>query len=168
MTREIKFRGRSMDSGIWEYGNYVHYTEDDGEVVHCIVSRERCKVAAELVYTEVDPDTVGQYVGLKDKNGRDIYEGDILRIKEYKNQTTFECSNEPGFYDMFTLDELKGELMKEYITPVSWEEGLFLLSESKENDTYLSVLFGDMKRSYPIFDFEVIGNIYDNPGLLKK
>ena len=35
------------------------------------------------------------------------------------------------------------------------------------NDMFLAVLFGDMKRSSPIFDFEVIGNIHDNPELLK-
>lgn len=156
--REIKFRGKRLDYNEWRYGslfvnnnNQCYIKEPDG-----------------ILYAVENNNTIGQFTGLQDKNGAEVYEGDIIRVKEYDNQAKGECCHDPGFYDMFTLDELKGELEKEYVSAVGWEEGCFVFSSNGEyNDCFLSVLFGDMKRSYPIFEFEVIGNIYDNPELNK-
>ena len=152
--REIKFRAKDHE-GYWVYGD-LHLNHKMPHI-HPFENNR----------TFINTKTIGQFTGLKDKNGKEVYEGDILRIEEFKNESgPIEKSEE--FYEVFGLEDMKGEKQREYTTPVSWEDGAFVISVNQKGDTDLSALFGDMRLSFPIFIFEVIGNIYDNPELVEQ
>ena len=125
--REILFRGKRTDNGDWVDGYLAaydlicpNYPEDTSNATGDYYGQ-----TPYVGFVEVDPSTVGQYTGLKDKNGKRIFEGDILSLQTGRPHV------------------------------VRFKNGAFILEDSA------------IPMSFAI-KFEIIGNIHDNPELLKE
>ena len=133
--REILFRGKRKLGNEWVEGSlHTEKFTDDEEYLCC-----------EINQCDVYPETVGQYTGLTDKNGKKIFEGDIVK---YKYSGSFINNIEDGEY------------ITEEIKTVKFCDGMLYPIPFVE-------YCADSYYSHGLFDFEVIGNIHDNPDLLK-
>lgn len=133
--REILFKAKRIDNGEWVEGQYVYITnpltEDGKPIKHLICN------GTNIFNDLIDPVTLCQYTGLTGKDGKKIWENDIL------------CGH---------LDEKYPEDIT--YTKVFWNENGFYTKESRSIDVHLLDRF---EQEY----FEVVGNIFDNPELLE-
>ena len=134
--RDIKFRGKDLSSK-WRYGDLVQEKWGQGKAI-MIKKDKRAWSALEA--------TIGQYTGLKDENGKEIYEGDIIE---------FSYDMFVGYFDTFIA---KGKVV--------FEEGAFYV-EVFENER-ITKDEAYLLYSINLDTIELMGNIYDNPELLAE
>ena len=126
--RTIKFRGQKLTNGVWVYGSLV-YSNEIQAAIYFQTGRGLVK-SMEWVY--VNPETVGQFTGLYDKNEKEIYEGDILKVQGL------------------------GEKIE-----VRFVRGVFAFLWNGDLDDEAPI-------NAPTQEWaEVVGNIHDNPKLIK-
>ena len=148
--REILFRGRMQGAPEWVYGCYYKQSEFYGDTMedHIIItSCEDLSYDQALQFESVEPKTVGQFTGLTDKNGKKVFEGDILKFTDVK-------------YDYEWIGRVEfGNPNAEY----NWGFQLVYIKGEKPNTDILC--WFDMEETGAFA--EVIGNIHDNPELLE-
>ena len=142
--REILFRGKRTINGDWVYGDFVHGNKRKSLRDSIFVYDSETQSFNDY---EINPSTLGQYTGLKDKNGKRIFDGDILHIARIADGL---C----GYYQP-PLDYHVNVVVKWDLCAWMWET----LCEDKR---YIS--FPD---AWCHYECEVIGNIHDNPELLE-
>jgi len=143
--REIEFRGKRIDNGKWVYGYYVFQKEckriGSNEVYYANYDKHLIVSNRVGEYWEVAPETVGQYTGLKDKNGKKIYGGDIACCTGGEH-----CQ---GYYEYQGICEVK------------WQGNGFDLIDIRKKHGWGWGFIDTFEQ------IEVIGNIHENPELLE-
>lgn len=145
--REMKYRGKRLDNGEWVQGQlYQNMLHKRAWVSNRIESLKTHHNGIQVSFIDVDPATVNQYTGLKDPNGKEIFEGDIVKGVAFSVERV-------GV--IVWINELAGFGVRyaERDDPTAWENSSILKHIGDSMD--------------PHFVAKVIGNVHDNPSLLR-
>lgn len=140
MSREIIFKAKRIDNGEWVEGQYVYITnpltEDGKPIKHLICN------GTNIFNDLIDPDTLCQYTGLTDKDGKKIWENDIISIHAYSYDEP-----EDDYFGVVTYCE---------------KDACWSLNNNEKYGEIICECFGS-------YTTEIInhGNIFDNPELLE-
>ena len=146
MKREILFRAKQLDTGEWIHG--IAFPHDDGSCT--MFSQHPMDGAVEG--REVDPESVGEYTGMRDKSDRRIFDGDILeKISAYVD---------------LQGREVGGALVERYV--VEWDEMRWIQRQVYSSRGSIERRLMPIREALLCRFYEVIGNIYDNPELMQS
>ena len=139
--RDILFRGKRLDNGEWVYGSFCMDAREQFNGL-CGVDgfiRLYDKAKGKMQSHEVDRETVGQYTGLRDKNGKRIFEGDMVST----------------------------DIERPYLI-VEFRDGCFMFNCNDGGEDYYDIMLPILKDPQSVYKYgEVIGNIHDNQELLE-
>ena len=141
MNREILFKAKRIDNGEWVEGQYAYITnplaEDGKPIKHLICN------GTNIFNDLIDPDTLCQNTGLTDKNGKKIWENDIVKcLKRTEGYELYQVVWRNEFAD-FGVEPIKPKYGAKY--PIGLSDGVTLCGH----------------------DYRAFGNIFDNPELLE-
>ena len=144
--RDIKFRGKLINSKKWAYGNL-----DIKKTGTAIITPDETVLGT---YGRVKLETIGQYTGLKDKNEKEIYEGDIVTGTKHP----FMENEKQNYVGIVVFYEDAAQFGYEYKCVNKDKRGI---SNGINNEFAAN-------KNLICEELEIIGNIYDNPELLEK
>lgn len=156
--REILFRGKRTDNGEWVAGKYL-----DQNHLGTFYYDTECQ-DYDITVCPVIPESVGKITGITDKNGTEICDGDIVKIADFQiGQVVFEC----GAFGIAVMPYIDWDYLDSEIAEYT---GCDNRPHFCRNDNFISlweIMWNYNQEENNCYVVEVIGNIHDNPELLK-